>query len=342
MPSGERSDSIAAARPTSQGAENPPSEASRLLFPGGRDRLILGDALEVARSLPPSSLDLIYLDPPFGSGRTHSAPEPAHRKRGMASGGSALGARGACGAGRDSVVGEGDDVAPAHEFDDRWDDGLDGYLAWLFPLLEACRTLLKPTGSLYLHLDWRACHYAKVELDRLFGRACFLNHIVWLYGLGGSSRRYWPRKHDDILWYARNPGAHYFEPVMVPATSQRMRGLDKKAPDYWDIPALNNMATERVGYPTQKPEALLERIIASSCPPGGSVADFCAGSGTTPAVARRLGRRWIASDISERAIAVIEARLAARLGPPFDVEALDAPREAGMSASERVMPAAST
>lgn len=270
------------------------------LFPAGRDRLILGDALEVARSLPAASLDLVYLDPPFGSGRTHSAPEPAHRKK-----------RRAAGAGDART-----------SFDDSWDDGLDGYLAWLFPVLEACRRLLKPSGSLYVHLDWRACHYAKVELDRLFGRACFLNHIVWLYGLGGSSRRYWPRKHDDILWYARNPDGQYFEPVMVPATSQRMRGLDKKAPDYWDIPALNNMASERVGYPTQKPEALLERVIASSCPPAGAVADFCAGSGTTAAVAQRLGRRWIASDVSPDALATMERRLGAIPGAAFDRETL--------------------
>lgn len=285
-----------------------------LFFPADHDRLILGDALEVAASLPAESLDLIYLDPPFGSGRTHAAPEPAHRKKRRAKGPNQNG--GLDLRSEPSLSGRLDPSSEpslnggvVHAFDDSWDDGLDGYLAWLFPLLAACRGLLKPTGSLYVHLDWRACHYAKVELDRLFGRACFLNHIVWLYGLGGSSRRYWPRKHDDILWYARNPDRHWFEPVMIPATSQRMRGLDKKAPDYWDIPALNNMASERVGYPTQKPEALLERIVASSCPPGGVVADFCAGSGTTPAVAQRLGRRWIASDVSPQAVAIIEARL---------------------------------
>ncbi len=295
------------------------------LFPAGRDRLILGDALEVARSLPAASLDLIYVDPPFGSGKTYSAPEPAHRKRqaiALATGGngsSGIGG-GRDGAGADPLGSPDPDGPVLTSFDDVWDDGLDGYLAWFFPVLESCRGLLKPTGSLYVHLDWRACHYVKVELDRLFGRACFLNHIVWLYGLGGSSRRYWPRKHDDILWYARTPGCHYFEPVMIPATSQRMRGLDKKAPDHWDIPTLNNMASERVGYPTQKPEALLERIVASSCPAGGAVADFFSGSGTTAAVAQRLGRRWIASDISEQSVATSQKRLAAIPGAEFVVD----------------------
>jgi DNA modification methylase len=241
------------------------------------NRVIQGDALDVIRSLPLASVDLVYLDPPFASGRTHRAP------------------------GRDS-----DGV---REFADRWDDGLDGYLGWLVPVLEAVHALLATSGSLYVHLDWRACHYVKVELDRIFGRDCFLNHIVWLYGLGGSSPRYWPRKHDDILWYSRVPDGHWFEPARVPATSQRMRGQDKKAPDFWDIPALNNMAHERVGYPTQKPEALLERIIASSCPPGGVVADFCAGSGTTAAVAARLGRAFIVGDASPQAIETITSRL---------------------------------
>ncbi|MBM3271080.1 MAG: site-specific DNA-methyltransferase [Candidatus Sericytochromatia bacterium] len=242
-------------------------------------RVIQGEALAVAGSLAPGSIDLVYLDPPFASGRTHAAPS------------------------RDGADG-------MRAFSDRWEDGLEGYLAWFVPVLAAVREILRPTGSLYVHLDWRACHYVKVELDRLFGRECFLNHIVWLYGLGGSSPRYWPRKHDDILWYSREPDGHWFRPAMIPATSARMRGQEKKAPDYWDIPALNNMARERVGYPTQKPEALLERIIASSCPPGGTVADLFAGSGTTAAVAARLGRRFVVSDASPQAIEAIMARLA--------------------------------
>lgn len=234
-------------------------------------RLERADALDAASSLPEGSVDLIYLDPPFYSGRTHQADKGSFR--------------------------------------DVWKD-LDSYLAWLAPVLEASRRCLAPSGSMYVHLDWHASHYVKVELDRLFGRDCFLNHIVWLYGLGGSSPRYWPRKHDDLLWYARTPGGHYFEPVCVPARSARMRGQDKKMPDFWDVPALNNMASERVGYPTQKPEALLELVVRSSCPPGGLVADFFVGSGTTCVVASKLGRRYFGSDVSELALDLARQRVA--------------------------------
>ncbi|MBU6427924.1 MAG: site-specific DNA-methyltransferase [Cyanobacteria bacterium REEB65] len=234
------------------------------------EALLEGDALAVARLLPEASVDLVYLDPPFFTGRTHRSGD--------------------------------------RSFCDTWGD-LDNYLTWLAPILAESRRCLSPTGSMYVHLDWHACHYVKVELDRLFGRDCFLNHIAWLYGLGGSSPRYWPRKHDDLLWYSREPDGHYFDPVMVPARSQRMRGQDKKMPDYWNIPTLNNMASERIGYPTQKPEALLELIVASSCPPGGRVADFFVGSGTSCAVARRLGRRFLGSDLSPQAVAMSCERL---------------------------------
>lgn len=233
-----------------------------------------GDGLEVARQLEPGSVDLVYLDPPFFTGKRQGA--------------------------RDAV-----------SFADHWDGDLDSYLAWLRARCEAARALLARTGSFYLHLDWHAVHYAKVMLDEVFGYDAFLNEIVWLYGLGGSSPRRWPRKHDTLLWYAREPGRQWFEAARIPATSQRMRGQTKKAPDWWDIPALNNMAKERLGYPTQKPEALLERIVTSSCPPGGVVADLCCGSGTTAAVAERTGRAWIVADVSPGAVALTRARLTA-------------------------------
>jgi DNA modification methylase len=245
------------------------------------NRLIQGDCLDVARALDPASIDLVYVDPPFFSGR---------EQRGRA----------------------------GTAFADRWDGGLEDYLVWLRPRLEAVRGLLKETGSLYVHLDWHAVHYVKVELDRIFGYRNFLNEVVWLYGLGGSSSRYWPRKHDNILWYARRRGRHWFEAARVPATSQRMKGRTKKAPDYWHIPALNNMARERLGYPTQKPEALLRRIVESSCPPGGTVADFFCGAGTTLAVAAKCGRRWVGCDVSEEAIAVTRKRLEG-IGAGFEV-----------------------
>jgi site-specific DNA-methyltransferase (adenine-specific) len=194
------------------------------------------------------------------------------------------------------------------------------YLTMMAPRLLQLHRVLRPTGSIYLHCDGSASHYLKLLMDAVFGRESFLNNVVWLYGLGGSSRRYWPRKHDDLLWYAREPGRHHFEPALVAARSVRMRGKLKKMPDYWDVPAINNMAAERLGYPTQKPEALLELIIASSSRPGDLVLDPCCGSGTTLAVARRLGRRWAGIDSAPAAIAICRRRL--KLPGPLPVACL--------------------
>ncbi len=241
--------------------------------PGLENRLVQADALDLARSLPAGSVDLVYLDPPFFTGRTQ-------RGRGT------------------------------QAFTDQWADGMDGYLTWLEARLLALRAALAPTGSIYVHLDWHAVHYVKVLMDRLFGYDQFLNEVVWLYGLGGSSHRRWPRKHDTLLWYAREAGAQWFEAARIPATSQRLAGQTKKAPDWWDIPALNNMAKERTGYPTQKPLALLERIVTSSCPPGGTVLDPCCGSGTTAVAAAAAGRHFIVGDEAPAAIEVTASRLA--------------------------------
>jgi DNA modification methylase len=242
------------------------------------NRLIWGDNLHAMRQLPSESLDLIYIDPPFFSGRQYNV-----------------------------IFGDQNEV---RSFSDIWDAGLPGYLEWLNARLFEMKRLLKPTGSIYVHLDWHAVHYVKQELDGIFGYGNFLNDIAWLYGLGGSSNRYWPRKHDSILWYSKAKNGQYFEADRIPATSNRMAGQLKKAPDYWDIPSINNQAKERLGYPTQKPEALLERLIRSSCPEDGYVADFFVGGGTTAAVAQRLGRKWIACDQSRVAVAVTANRLA--------------------------------
>jgi DNA modification methylase len=242
------------------------------------NRLFWGDNLHVMRQLPSESIDLIYIDPPFFSGKQYNV-----------------------------IFGDQNEL---RSFSDIWEGGLPGYLIWLNARIYEMKRLLAKTGSIYVHCDWHASHYIKQEMDKLFGHDCFLNHVVWLYGLGGSSPRYWPRKHDDLIWYSRLPDRQFFHASKVPATSQRMKGQEKKAPDYWDIPSINNMASERIGYPTQKPEALLERIILSSTPPGGTVADFFVGGGTTPAVAQRLGRRWIVCDQSRVAVAITADRLA--------------------------------
>src|SRR5690606_8589933 len=152
---------------------------------------------------------------------------------------------------------------------------------------------LRPSASVLIHVDWRTSHRVRVLLDDLLGEDRFVNHLIWRYGLGGSSPRRFARKHDDILWYCLAPDLDYFGPPMVPATSRRMAGRLKKATDVLDIPSINNMAAERTGYPTQKPLALLELLVSACCPPGGTVLDPCCGSGTTLVAAARSGRRGV-------------------------------------------------
>lgn len=229
-----------------------------------------GDWLEAARSLNPGSIDLLYADPPFNTGAT---------KRGEAG-----------------------------AFDDRWPSP-SAFIAWLRQRLEASIPLLKPTGALLLHLDWRTSHRARCLLDDLLGEDRFVNHLVWTYGLGGSSPRRFARKHDDILFYCIDPQRYWFEPPMVPATSRRMAGQLKKATDVLDVPSLNNQAHERVGWPTQKPVQLLELLIGACCPPDGTVFDPCCGSGTTLVAGVNLNRHVIGSDLDANAIEITSNRL---------------------------------
>lgn len=245
-----------------------------------RGTLYCGDCLEVMeKRIAKESVDLIYADPPFFTNRKYEV-----------------------------IWGDEGEV---RSFEDRWEGGIEVYAAWMTERLRACHRVLKPTGSMYLHCDWHASHHLRLALDTVFGRENFLNNIVWLYGLGGSSPRYWPRKHDDILWYSKQPDKHYFNAPMTPAKSVRMRGQMKKVVDYWDIPSINNMAKERVGYPTQKPEALLERIVQSSSRKQDTILDPFCGCGTALVVAERLGRRWIGIDVSPTATRVIKTRLGA-------------------------------
>jgi DNA modification methylase len=233
-------------------------------------QFIRGDCLEVLKTIPHGRFDLAYLDPPFNTGKTQSASEAT--------------------------------------YEDRW-PGITSYLAFMRVRVQAIISSLKDNGSILLHCDWRTCHHFRVMLDELLGPERFINHLIWRYGLGGSSPRRFARKHDDILFYARSD-EYYFDPPRVPATSNRMKGMTKKACDVIDIPSINNMALERVGYPTQKPLALLELLIGACCPPGGSVVDPFCGSGTTIIAANRLGRQALGIDAHAEALRIAGERCA--------------------------------
>jgi len=168
--------------------------------------------------------------------------------------------------------------------------------------------VLKPTGSIYLHCDQTASHYLKALMDLIFGKQNFRNDIVWSYGLGGSSWDYYSKKHDNIFFFTK--GSQYkFNKPLVPATSQRMKGQMKGATDVWPIPSLNNMSKERLGYPTQKPLELLERIIAASSNKGDVVLDPFCGCGTTLHAAHKFGRRWIGIDVARFSVGLVRNRL---------------------------------
>ncbi len=235
-----------------------------------------GDNLELMKMLPGDSIDLVYIDPPYNTGAAKS--------------------------GRSGT------------YADAWPT-MDDYLAFMTPRVAAIHRILKPTGSILLHCDWRTCHHLRLVLDAVFGSDRFVNHLIWKYGLGGSSPRTFARKHDDILFYGKTD-SYYFDVPMIPATSQRLKGQMKKATDILDIPSLNNMAAERTGYPTQKPLALLELLVQSCCPVGGSVGDFFCGSGTTLVAATNTGRQYIGCDQSEQAIATTQERLKAHSKKP--------------------------
>lgn len=211
------------------------------------------------------------------------------------------------------------------------------YLDFLRPRLQEMHRLLRPTGSLFVHLDWRTVHHVRVALDEIFGPPNFANEIIWAYRSGGSAKRWFARKHDTILWYARRLGQHCFAPQR--AGSYRTDGLcrdrqgrpykqtrrgrlyfDPRGPlltDVWDIPFLSTVSAERTGHRHQKPLALLTRIIQAASRPGQLVADFFAGSGTTLVAAKQLGRRWLGCDIDASAVRLARRRLqSAQATPP--------------------------
>lgn len=289
------------------------------------NRLIFGDNLHIMRMLPSNSIDLIYIDPPFFSGRNYNV-----------------------------IFGDQNEV---RSFTDIWEGGMPGYLTWLNARLLEMKRLLKPTGSIYVHCDWHASHYIKIEMDKIFGYENFINEIVWAYSTMCTSKSTWNRKHDVLLMYSKTKD-FYFDPFSVlegypedyksrfkhkdkngyymirgkvvpgspfkAAQGDLSKEYEEKYPqwtyrqymkegslpkDWWTINFINSNSNERIGYPTQKPEELLIKVIKASSKIGDIIADFFCGGGTTPAVAQKLGRRWIACDISRIAISVTRDRL---------------------------------
>ena len=269
------------------------------------------DGVDVARGLADESVDLVYLDPPFNTGKRQELNQI--RTRRVAEGG---GDRTGFGGRRYETVRLG-----SRSFEDAFDD----YLGFLEPFLVESRRLLKPSGSLYLHLDYREAHYAKVLLDQIFGRECFINEVIWAYDYGGRTKKRWPPKHDTILFYARDSARYLFnteEVERIPYMAPELAGAEKAArgklpTDTWWHTIVSPTGKEKTGYPTQKPLGVLKRIVSASSPAGGLVADFVAGSGTAGAAALELGRRFVLADCSAEAVAVMRERFAGETGVEF-------------------------
>ncbi|MGW8483071.1 DNA-methyltransferase [Microbacterium sp. NPDC055903] len=284
-------------------AERAAPEASR-----GAVTIVEGDNLAVAATLPSASFALVYLDPPFNTGRAQERQiVTAKRAQGAEHEEPREIRHGFHGHAYERVRG----MLRAY------DDSFDDYGDFLMPRLEEAWRLLADDGTLYLHLDYREAHYAKVMLDAVFGRDAFLNELIWAYDYGAKSRRRWPTKHDTILVYVKSPGAHYFdsdavdrEPYMAPGLVTAEKAARGKLPtDVWWHTIVPTTGREKTGYPTQKPEGVLRRIVQASSRPGDRVLDLFAGSGTTGAVASALGRDAVLVDDNPEAVRVMRERM---------------------------------
>jgi site-specific DNA-methyltransferase (adenine-specific) len=266
------------------------------------DLVVAGENAGVLAALPEDFFDLIYMDPPFNTGR-------AQARRSLSVAASSDGDRVGFGGRRYRSR-----LLQTLAYDDTFDD----YLRFLRPRLERSRELLAPHGTLYFHIDYREAHYCKLLLDEVFGREAFLNELIWSYDYGAKPRRRWPAKHDTILVYVRTPGGHWFdadaverEPYMAPGlVSAEKAARGKRPTDVWFHTIVPTNGREKTGYPTQKPEGVLRRMVAASSRPGGWCLDPFAGSGTLGAVCRGLGRRFVLVDRNPVAIEIMRSRLA--------------------------------
>lgn len=269
----------------------------------GPNTVIHGDNLGVISQLPDASFSLIYVDPPFNTGRRQTRAART-MVRAAAGEGDRQGFKGL-----DYVT----ELGEARSYHDTFDD----YLDFIAPRLTQAHRLLAQDGTLYVHLDYREVHYVKVLLDQIFGRENFLNELIWAYDYGARATRRWPAKHDTILVYVKDAKKYHFdsaevdrEPYMAPGlVTPEKRERGKLPTDVWWHTIVSPTGKEKTGYPTQKPEGILRRIINASSRPGDWVLDFFAGSGTTGAVAAKLDRKFVLVDQNTEAIEVMRTRL---------------------------------
>ena len=280
------------------------------LRPDERGLVVMSDNLRVLGELPDESVELVYIDPPFNTGRVqtrHSlrtARDPEGDRTGF----------------------QGERYRTLHLGSKSFADRFDDYLAFLEPRIAHARRVLKPSGSLYFHIDYREVHYCKVLIDELFGRDCFLNEIIWAYDYGARTQRRWPAKHDNILVYVKDPERYHFDleevdriPYMAPGLVGPEKAARGKLPtDTWWHTIVSPTGKEKLGYPTQKPLGVVERIVRASCPKDGLVLDFFAGSGTAGAAALKLGRRFLLVDESPAALETMRRRFAGEAGVRFE------------------------
>ena len=260
----------------------------------------LGDNLNILRNLPDASASLIYIDPPFNTGHTQTR---TRIKTVLSDQGDRTGFQGK----RYQTIRIGQNG---------YTDAFDDFLAFLEPRLIEAHRILTKNGSLYFHIDYREVHYCKVLLDGIFGRDAFINEIIWAYDYGARTRKRWPAKHDNILWYARDPDDYIFNyeaidriPYMAPGLVGAEKAARGKLPtDTWWHTIVGTNSREKTGYPTQKPLGVIRRIVQASSQPGDTVLDFFAGSGTTGAACLELGRRFILIDNNPQAVAVMRNR----------------------------------
>lgn len=262
--------------------------------------ILYAENLTVLAAIPDDSIDLIYIDPPFNTGKTQARIQIKTTRDEQG----------------DRVGFQGQRYSTLEVGRKGYLDFFDDYLGFLEPRLREAKRVLKPSGSLYFHIDYREVHYCKILLDVIFGRECFLNEIIWAYDYGGRTQRKWPPKHDNILWYAKDPQNYVFNvdaveriPYMAPdLVGAEKAALGKLPTDTWWHTIVPTNGYEKTGYPTQKPLGILRRIIQASSNPGDRVLDFFAGSGTTGAACLELGRHFTLVDNNPQAIDVMIQR----------------------------------